>query len=187
MSLILILVLPEVPWVNMIDLACIFTICQVSEPCLSYGTVVRPIKTGIPVPSCNPEQPSIDLWRTNVHIWKTAPSTCDKVLIFEADAQLSPSFWTKLNTLPPRDITWLDGRNSVSFHKPSGCCTNAMLYSKSILPKLIYEFTNKSGYGFNYQPRPIVQDQRCLYDWFLGNLVIVRKIKAASFKLVPHR
>lgn len=161
---------------------------MMTERCVSIGNIVRPIKFGT-VPPCHPKhQESADLWRTNVHIWKNVPSHCESVLILESDAKPEHGFFKKLDNLPKRDIIWLDSRIKPSMHEPSGCCCIGMLYSKRILPLLIENFTNnETGYAYNYRPRPINGGPDCLYDWFLGNLAAVKKIKSASIHMLYHK
>lgn len=129
-----------------------------------------------------------DLCRTNIHIWRTAGKECDKVLIFESDAKPSASFLERLKNLPSRDITWLDSRGDPTMHGPSGCCSVGMLYSKRILPQLVADFSplNPVAYANNYFPRPLVNHNDCIYDWYLGNLAAHRKISSASFNLLYH-
>jgi hypothetical protein len=167
--------------------SCVFAICMVGEACPTVANVVRPIVSGV-LPSCSPQAGEYgDLWRTNLHIWQTAPAQCERVLVLESDARPDAEFYRRLDLLPSRDIIWLDDRTAPSTHKPSGCCTVGMVYSRTILPLLVREFTGTaSGYANNYAPRPINPDPLCLFDWFLGNLADVRKIKSASVHLLHH-
>lgn len=167
--------------------SCIFAICMAGEHCPDNATVVRPVVNGT-LPSCSPQTGEYgDLWRTNLHIWKTVPAQCERILILESDARPDAGFYRRLDSMPDRDVVWLDDRTALSSDKPSGCCTIGMVYARAILPMLIHEFAGPaSGYASNYAPRPINPDPKCLFDWFLGNLAAVKGIRSASMHLLHH-
>ena len=170
--------------------SCVFAICMAHERCPErYATVVRPVTVGA-VPECSPKHGEYaDLWRTNVHIWKHAPSECNKIIILESDARPNAAFFKAVAALPQRDIIWLDDRTEASLHKPSGCCTIGMVYSRNILSLLVREFEDRTSrsYASRYLPRPINPDPKCLFDWFLGNLASYKTIRSGAVHLLHHR
>ena len=171
---------------------CVFAICMPHEKCVPRDhinyTRVAPVSFGY-VPKCSPQTGEYaDLWRTNLHIWRTASGECSQILILESDAKPDPSFLKRLNSIPQRQIVWLDSRNLYRSNAPSGCCCIGMLYSKKVLPRLVAEFTlsARNAYAINYHPRRFAKIDECNFDLFLGNLAAHRKYSSASIPILYH-
>jgi hypothetical protein len=84
-------------------------------------------------------------------------------------------------------IIYLDNRNIQGDGVIPGCCTSCMLYHKSVFHLLANELNpEKSIYNKNYKnkTKKIVNNNDCLYDWYLANLIAEYKIKTSSQPIV---
>jgi len=93
-----------------------------------------------------------------------------------------------------KKVIWLDKRIAPS-DGPGRCCTVAVLYHRSILPLLISNFDPSNptalhkGYRGKLKRNPerfMMKAQKCMTDWYLGNVVKYHDIGARSVPLVAH-
>ena len=149
-------------------------------------------------------------------MWKTfarALRHCqgDWVILFENDAEFDPTVWPRLKDLtmdkPHLRVVWLDERNGVH-DGPSRCCTVAVAFHRGILPQMMLDFAytleglkrarelrqslpggaNEQPYWADYasKTKALTQDEACLTDWYLGNLIAFRGIPGYSLGIVHH-
>ena len=137
----------------------------------------------------------VGMWLSMWMIWKRAITECKEAwtILFESDARLPPSFNRQFgrydNVFRNKDIVWLDNRAGFG-HGPHGCCTVAVAYRTSKLQPLIEHFDpdNPQAYWNDYKRRQkkIVNDQTCLTDWYLANLVDHLHLRAYRAGIVMH-
>ena len=84
-------------------------------------------------------------------------------------------------------IIYLDDRNIQGDGVIPGCCLSCMLYHNSVFHLLANELNpEKSIYHKNYKnkTKKIVDDNDCLNDFYLANLISEYKIKTSSEPIV---
>lgn len=142
---------------------------------------------------CLNQQGYVGMWLSMLNIWKHAMKECTSewVVILESDAVVPKGFNRILSSTLPKDVdvVWLDNRNGYG-DGPSGCCTVAVAYRRSILSRLIHHFDpwNSRAYwnGYESKIKQVVNHNACLTDWYLGNLVAHLGLRAKRNGIVHH-
>jgi len=129
---------------------------------------------------------------SNMKIFEDAiKNNYEWIVIFEDDAEPPKDFNNKLMKIMKKysdsRVIYLDARNSGGDGVIPGCCTACVLYHKSVFILLAQELNpEKSIYMQDYKnkTKKIINDNVCLYDWYLANLLSHYKIKTSSEPIV---
>ena len=139
----------------------------------------------------------IGMWRTYLAAWTRATHKCKAkwAIFLESDAVLPKEFNTSLVTALEKHrfsrAIWLDERNGFR-GEASNCCTVATAWHRSTWSILEQDFSPynpdawHNGYEKNATRQPIIKNPVCLTDWYLGNVVVGRNIKASCYGVVKH-
>ena len=149
-----------------------------------------PVSSFVP---CLHQAGYVGMWRSLLRIWRNARHHCphEWVVVLESDARPPFDFALRLqrSLRPTQQVVWLDQRTGYG-PGPSGCCTNAVAYHRSVLPGLVSHFDphNRKALWNGYANRtlPVVRDGTCLTDWYLGNVVATERWRASRRGTVPH-
>ena len=137
------------------------------------------------------------LWEAYGRTWNMAVNTCKQpyVVLLENDAIFPSNFSATLHkTLDAAreldvDVLWMDDRVGTAAG-PQGCCTVGLALKKSVLPRLVREFSlsNHNAYWNRYasKKRTVVPYRECLTDWYMGNLVASLRLRGYSRGIVKH-
>jgi hypothetical protein len=153
------------------------------------GTNVNNIWNCLP-PDANYGTKGLQL--SNIKIFEDAiKNNYEWILIFEDDAEPPKDFNNKLiktmKKYSDSRVIYLDARNQGGDGVTPECCLACVLYHKSVFILLVQELNpEKSIYMQDYKikDKKIKNDNVCLYDWYLSNLLSHYKIKTSSEPIV---